>query len=455
MPHRVLLADDDQDSREGLTALLERWGYEVTGVTDGQQALERALEFRPHVIVTDLVMPGMDGLQLLKVLRAELPSSIVILLTGFGTVESAVTAVKDGAYDYLTKPVDVDRLRLLLEKSVEQADVLREVTLLRRQLKTSRGLGPLVGTSKAMQHVYHLIEMAATTAAPVLILGENGTGKELAARTVHELSARRAQPFVAVNCAAIPETLLESELFGHERGAFTGAPARRTGYFELADRGTIFLDEIAEMSPALQAKYLRTLQDGTIRRLGGNAEIQVDVRVVAATNRDPQKAIREGRLREDLYYRLNVFGITMPPLRERIEDVPALVEVFVEEFAQRYGRPVTGADRRVLTLLAEHAWPGNVRELRNWIERAVVAAEGEHIMPDHLPLPVLEAPAPKSETLTVEVGTTCVEAERRLILKTLAAVGWNRTRASAILGLAPKTLYNKLKRHRLEDPAAS
>ena len=448
MPYRVLVAEDDEDSRQGLTSLLKSWGYEVGEAADGPSAFEEAVRFRPTVIVTDLVMPGMDGLALLKALRSELPSSVIILLTGYGTVESAVAAVKEGAYDYLTKPLDVDRLRLVLEKATDQADVLREVTLLRRQLKESRGLGDLVGTSPGMQQVYHVIELAAATTAPVLIVGESGTGKELVARTIHELSERRHEPFVAVNCAAIPDGLLESELFGHEKGAFTGALARRTGLFELADRGTIFLDEVAEMSPSPQAKYLRTLQDGTIRRLGGQAELRVDLRVIAATNQDPVRAIREGRFREDLYYRLNVFNLRVPPLRERLEDIPALVGAFVDEFGERYGRRVTSVDDRVIEHLVRHPWPGNVRELRNWIERAVVACDGERLLPHHLPATSAAAEAvPAEEAIRLRVGTTWEEAERRLILTTLEAVGYNRTRAAQMLGLAPKTLYNKLKRY--------
>jgi DNA-binding NtrC family response regulator len=451
MRHRILVADDEENSREGLASILSGWGYEVAVAAEGQEALKRALDFQPAVTVADLVMPGMDGLVLLKSLRAELPSSPVILLTGHGTIDSAVSAVKEGAYDYLTKPVDLGRMRLVLDKAVEQADVLREVTLLRRQLTQSRGLGPLIGSSPEMQHVYRLIELAAETSAPVLILGESGTGKELAARTVHQLSARRSGPFVAVNCAAIPETLLESELFGYEKGAFTGALGRRAGYFELADSGTAFLDEIAEMTPALQAKYLRTLQDGSVRRLGGQNQIQVDVRVIAATNQDPLRAIKEGKFREDLYYRLNVFNIPIPPLRQRKSDIPLLVDAFVNEFSEKYGRRITGVDDEALARLGQYSWPGNVRELRNWIERAVVSSGGDRIAAEHIaPLPGATAEAPPSDAVTVPVGVTVDEAERQLVMRTLASVGNNRTRAADILGMSAKTLYNKLKRYKSE-----
>ncbi|PWU22951.1 MAG: transcriptional regulator [Candidatus Rokuibacteriota bacterium] len=449
MTHRILVADDEEDSREGLASILTSWGYEVASASDGQDALKRAFDFQPAVTVADLVMPGMDGLVLLKTLRSELPSSTVILLTGHGTIDSAVSAVKEGAYDYLTKPVDLDRMRLVLEKAVEQADVLREVTLLRRQLTQTRGLGPLIGSSPEMQQVYHLIELAAATTAPVLVLGESGTGKELAARTVHQLSSRHSGPFVAVNCAAIPEALLESELFGYEKGAFTGALGRRAGYFELSDKGTIFLDEISEMTPSLQAKYLRTLQDGSVRRLGGHAQIQVDVRIIAATNQDPIRSIKEGRFREDLYYRLNVFSISLPPLRQRKQDIPLLVEAFINEFNDKYGKHVTSVDEAALARLGQYAWPGNVRELRNWIERAVISISGDQLTSDHLP-PIPGAPkegAP-SDAVTLSVGVTVDEAERQLIVKTLASVANNRTRAAEILGMSAKTLYNKLKRYK-------
>jgi DNA-binding NtrC family response regulator len=444
-----LVADDEEDSREGLASILSSWGYQVTTASDGQDALKRALDFQPAVTVADLVMPGMDGLVLLKTLRSELPSSTVILLTGHGTIDSAVSAVKEGAYDYLTKPVDLDRMRLILEKAVEQADVLREVTLLRRQLTQTRGLGPLIGSSPEMQQVYHLIELAGATSAPVLILGESGTGKELAARTIHQLSSRRSGPFVAVNCAAIPETLLESELFGYEKGAFTGALGRRAGYFELADKGTIFLDEISEMAPALQAKYLRALQDGSVRRLGGHTQIQVDLRIIAATNQDPIRAIKEGRFREDLYYRLNVFSISMPPLRHRKPDVPPLVHAFISEFSEKYDKRVTSIDDGALNRLGQYGWPGNVRELRNWIERAVISASGNQITSEHLPpIPGAQKEGPSADAVTLPVGMTVDEAERQLIVKTLASVANNRTRAAELLGMSAKTLYNKLKRYK-------
>jgi len=456
MNKRVLVVDDDESSCLALKELLAAWGFDAAEAFDGRQALEKARALRPALVLTDLVMPKLDGLELLKTLKAELPSSVVILLTGNATVESAVAAMKDGAYDYLAKPIDTRRLEVLVAKALEQADVLREVTLLRRQLRDSRGIGPLLGSCPAMQRVFRLIRLAATTSAPVLILGESGTGKELVARTIHELSERRQEPFVAVNCSAIPETLLESELFGHEKGSFTGALRQRAGYFELADRGSLLLDEIAEMSPSLQAKYLRVLQDGTVRRVGGDADITVDVRVLAATNKDPLDAIKNGSLREDLYYRLNVFTIALPPLRQRQEDIPDLVRSFIAEFSARYHKQVTSIDDIALHALSEYPWPGNVRELRNCIERAVVASEGDRIAPE-MPHERAVSAAPSGagdrfDGVVLPVGTTLEEAERQLILKTLASTQDNRTRAALLLGVSPKTIHNKLKQYRIEAP---
>jgi DNA-binding NtrC family response regulator len=446
---RVLVVDDDPASRRGLTALAGRWGYAVEEAGDGKEALERARVDRPDIVVTDLLMPGFDGLKLLRALHEELSSAVVIIVTGHASVETAVAAMKEGAYDYLTKPVDVARLRVLLEKAVERADAVREVALLRRQLSGATGVGALVGTSAAMREVFSLIDLAAPNGVSVLILGESGTGKELVARTIHERSPRGTEPFVAVNCSAVPEMLLESELFGHERGAFTGAAERRPGYFELAHGGTILLDEIAEMSPALQAKYLRVLQDGVFRRVGGNTEIKVDVRVIAATNKDPVKAIHDGKFREDLFYRLNVFTIAMPPLRQRKDDIPLLVDAFIHEFNAKYGRHVERVDAGALRLLMRYPWPGNVRELRNCLERAVLACPGSAISADALPFGKGRADTESGEGVALTLGTTVDEAERELIVRTLASTGNNKTRAAEILGISLKTLHNKLNRYAL------
>ena len=448
MALKILIVDDEEPARQGLTALLARWGYDVDEAGDGQEALAKAAAGLPSVVLSDLVMPKMDGLELLRALKTDVPFASVILLTGQGSIDTAVTAMREGAYDYLTKPVDVARLRLLIPKAAERGEALREVALLRRKLSQVWGMGRLVGTSAGMQEVYRLIEVAAPTTAPVLISGESGTGKELVARTLHDLSPRSKGPFVAVNCAAIPETLLESEIFGHEKGAFTGALERRPGCFELAHEGTIFLDEIAEMNPGTQAKFLRILQDGTVRRLGGRTEIKVDVRVLAATNKDPVKAIQEGSFREDLYYRLNVVSLVMPPLRDRRDDIPALVQAFMEEFNARYDKHIRALDESVLSGLVAQSWPGNVRELRNTLERAIIVCENDTILPKHIPpSPSLRVadPGDGPDSVSFRVGTSLEDAEKALILKTLAANGNNKTRAADVLGISLKTLHNKLK----------
>jgi DNA-binding NtrC family response regulator len=392
----------------------------------------------------------MGGHDLLRTLKDQLSDITFILLTAQGTIESAVDAIKDGAYDYLSKPVDPQRLRILLNKAVERQETLREVKLLRRQLREQGSFGRIVGNSPGIRSLYRVIEQAAPTAASVLVWGESGTGKELVAQTIHELSPRASFPFVAINCAAIPETLLESEIFGHEKGAFTGAHDRRTGVFELAHRGTLFLDEIAEMVPGTQVKLLRVLQERTFRRLGGRQEQTVDVRVIAATNRDPAEAVRDGRLREDLYYRLNVFTIELPPLRDRRADIPLLVQTFLNEFNTRNNKSVRAVDQEAMYLLERYPWPGNIRELRNVIERATILAEGDFIEAKHLPPPVVTRSEQTLPTVTLSPGTTVDEAERRLIVLTLEHTRNNKTRAAEILGISLKTLHNKLNRMKAE-----
>jgi len=448
MGHRILIADDEDASRKGMKALLSKVGYEVQEAADGQEALEKAAGFRPTVVITDLVMPRLDGLELLTALHKELPFATVIILTGYGTVETAVAAMKQGAYDYLTKPVDIPRLKILIEKALEKGETLREVSLLRRRVQEVWGSGNLVGKSRAMQEVYRLIDLAAPTTAPVLISGESGTGKELVARRLHELSPRSKGPFVAVNCSAIPETLLESEIFGHEKGAFTGALERRAGCFELAHGGTLLLDEIAEMHPPTQAKFLRILQDGTVRRLGGKTELTLDVRVLASTNKDPVKAMKDGIFREDLYYRLNVVSILLPALRERREDIPLLIQAFIEEFNSKYKRQIRSVDEAAQQILLAHQWPGNVRELRNTIERAVITCETDLIAPRHLPPGfATKGRGEDASAVTLPLGITVDDAEKTLILRTLASVGNNKARAAEILGISLKTLHNKLHRY--------
>jgi len=445
---RVLIVEDDPTTRLGLTELVRTWGFATDAAADGEDALRRMTDFRPSIIITDLVMPRMGGLELLRAVRREESDVTVVILTAQGTVETAVEAIKEGAYDYLTKPIEPQRLKILLDKIVERQETLREVKVLRRQLRESGSFGKMIGASPQMRKVYQVIEQAAPTAASVLISGESGTGKELVAQTIHQLSPRAQMPFVPINCAAIPETLLESEIFGHEKGAFTGAVERREGCFELADRGTLFLDEIAEMTPATQVKLLRVLQERRFRRLGGRAEQAVDVRVIAATNANPPEAVKDGRLREDLYYRLNVFAIELPPLRQRKDDLPLLIQSFLTEFNARNGKSVTAVEPSAMRMLEQYNWPGNVRELRNVIERAVILSSGEFIEAKHLPPLVAAAPEAPLPGISLRPGMTVDEAERELILLTLEHTRDNKTRAAEILGISLKTLHNKLNRLR-------
>src|SRR4051812_2657487 len=433
---RVLIVEDDTSARVGLEQLVRSWGFLAESAMDGEEALAKVTSFRPAIVISDLVMPRLDGLGLLRALQTQGADVTTVLLTAQGTVESAVEAMKEGAYDYLTKPVDIERLKILLDKIVERLDTMREVKALRRQLREHGAFGPMIGNSPEMRKIYHVIEQSAPTGASVLITGESGTGKELVAQSIHQLSPRAGFPFVGINCAAIPETLLESEIFGHEKGAFTGAADRRPGCFELADRGTLFFDEIGEMAPATQVKLLRVLQERTFRRLGGRQEQSVDVRVIAATNIDPAEAVQKGRLREDLYYRLNVFALKLPPLRERKEDLPLLVQAFVAEFNARNQKAIAGVDHESLRLLEQYSWPGNVRELRNVIERATILAPGPFIEATHLPPVVNHEPGPEPQAqVALGPGTTVEEAERRLIMMTLQHTRDNKTRAAEILGI--------------------
>jgi DNA-binding NtrC family response regulator len=447
---RVLIVEDDPAARNGLEQLVKSWGFIAESAGDGEEALEKVTTFRPAIVIIDMVMPRMDGLALLRALPQQGADVTTLLLTAQGTVETAVEAMKEGAYDYLTKPVDIQRLKILLDKIVERLETMREVKALRRQLREHGTFGSLIGNSPEMRKIYQIIEQAAPTSASVLITGESGTGKELVAQTIHQLSPRAGFPFIAINCAAIPETLLESEIFGHEKGAFTGAADRRQGCFELADRGTLFLDEIGEMTPATQVKLLRVLQERKFRRLGGRTEQSVDVRVIAATNIDPVDAVAKGKLREDLYYRLNVFAFGLPTLRERKEDLPLLVQAFINEFNARNQKSIAGVDQQAMRMLEHYAWPGNVRELRNVIERATILATGPFIEVKHMP-PVLaeEPPVEQQPQLALSPGTTVEEAERRLIMMTLAHTRDNKTRAAEILGISLKTLHNKLNKLRL------
>lgn len=447
---RVLIVEDDAAARRGLTELVRAWGYEAEAAADGEEGLERITTYRPAAVLADMVMPRMDGLELLRRAKDQLTDLTFVLITAQGSVDTAVSAMKEGAYDYLTKPVDPQRLRTLLGHVADRQNALRDVASLRKELQEHGHFGQMVGNAPALRTVYRIIEQAAPTVASVLVFGESGTGKELVAKTIHQLSGRSKHPFVAINCAAIPESLLENELFGHERGAYTGAVERRPGCFELAHTGTLFLDEIAEISPAIQAKLLRVLQERTVRRLGGQKEQPVDVRLIAATNVDPAKAVQQGKLREDLYYRINVIAICVPPLRDRAEDIPLLVQTFISEFNARNGKAVRAIAPEASRLLQRYAWPGNIRELRNVIERAVILSPGDFIEGEHLPADLSGPPPPSIQSAGLTAGMTVDEAERKLIELTLAHTHDNKTRAAEILGVTVKTLHNKLKRFRRE-----
>jgi DNA-binding NtrC family response regulator len=479
---KVLIVEDELHARTGLTELVASWGYKTEGAADGLEGLEKAIAWSPAIVVTDLKMPRMDGMELLDRL-ADLPQRMaVVMMTAQGSIESAVEAMRKGAYDYVPKPVDPVRLKTILQSASRQhdTDIDTEFEATRKRQRDTGMLGPLVGTSQKMKEIFSLIERVAPSNVSVLVTGESGTGKELVARALHELSSRRSKSFVAVNCAAIPETLIESEIFGHEKGAFTGALERRAGCFELAEEGTLLLDEIGEMPAATQAKLLRVLEDRKLRRLGSKAETPVDVRVVAATNKDPEAAVAAGELRGDLYYRLNVFNIQMPPLHEHAEDISPIAQKMIADMNERHNCSVTGVKDSLLKRLEAYSWPGNVRELRNTIERATILAGSGLLGVEHLPpnfgepgfAPVLTksgrfaAPAADGgtessgvrpseveryledqNTVRVEVGTTVDEAERQLILKTLMSTHNNKTKAAEILGISSKTLQNKLKEY--------
>lgn len=475
---KVLIVEDEVHARTGLTELVASWGYRAECAADGVEGLEKAVEWAPAIVVTDLKMPRMDGMELLHKIGS-LPQRIaVVMLTAQGSIESAVEAMRMGAYDYIPKPVDPVRLKTILHNASQQREADAELEVTRRQLRDTGVLGPLVGNSPQMREVFALIERVAPSNVSVLVTGESGTGKELVARALHDLSARRLKPFVAVNCAAIPETLIESEIFGHEKGAFTGALERRAGCFELAEEGTLLLDEIGEMPAATQAKLLRVLEDRKLRRLGSKVETPVDVRVVAATNKDPEQAVANGELRGDLYYRLNVFNIKMPPLREHLMDVSSIAEKMIDDMNERHKCTVAGLKDSLMQRLESYKWPGNVRELRNTIERAVIMAGSGMLGVEHLPPHFGDpgfAPPPAGgaavtatgkaadaaakasrevqrylddqNTVRVEVGTTVNEAERQLILKTLSSTHNNKTKAAEILGISSKTLQNKLKEY--------
>jgi len=454
---RVLVVDDEQKMARVLEIMLLDMGHEVAVATDGRAALTLAQTDPVDLVVTDLRMPEMDGVQLLSALRElgiEVP---VIIMTAYGTVESAVAAMKQGAYDYILRPFDVEAVELVITRALSLQRVQRENVFLREEME--KGWGEFVGHSPAMEQVYEQIRQVAAGPTSVFISGESGTGKELVARAIHRASPRHEALFVSINCAAIPIDMLESELFGHSKGAFTGAYKDRVGKFELADGGTLFLDEIAEMPPALQAKLLRALQESTIERLGSNRSIAVDLRVIAATNRDVQQAVQKGVLREDLFYRLNVFTIAMPPLRTHPEDIPLLVIHFLDKQSQKLNVARPGVADVVLSRLQEYAWPGNVRELGNVMERALVLSRGADIELRHLPQEIVTASPSQVSTVPLASPTTHVDGlsftqavanfEKALIARTLTETAGNKTKAAHVLAISERTLWYKVKKYRL------
>ena len=451
MKGRVLIIDNDAEHTEALRSQMEGSGYDVRTATSDRSAIELAESFSPTAIITDPSADSFDPFALLRELRTQQPHTPVILTARNSSVEAAMRAIQEeGAYHYFEKPVDLEKFLSVLERAAELAETRRENEILRRQLRDRGAFGELVGHSETMQRVYSLIEQVATSSASVLITGESGTGKELVARTVHNLSPRRNAPFLAINCSAIPDTLMESELFGHEKGAFTGAVSRRHGCFELANSGTLLLDEIGEMPTLLQAKLLRVIEERVVHRLGSRKDLPVDVRILAATNKEPHGAVRDGTLREDLLYRLNVITIHLPPLADRLEDLPLLTQHLITRLAAKHNRPARFISPAALDALRFHSWPGNVRELRNVIERAVVICSGEQIERHHFaPYPFDQRQKRRSEdTVTFPVGTPLKDIEREMIMRTLDKTANNKTRAAELLQISLKTLHNKLNEYR-------
>jgi DNA-binding NtrC family response regulator len=448
---KLLIADDERHIAEGLQMLLGEEGYTVDTAADGNEAWEKAKSGEFGLVLADLKMPGMDGLELFARMREEQVDSEIIIITGKGTVTSAVEAMRNGAYDYLTKPLDLERLKVLIPRALEKYQVKTANRDLQQRLESLTRYGEMLGQSDEMRRIYNMIEAVAPSNASVLIVGESGTGKELVARAMHQKSNRKRGPFIALNCGAFPREILENELFGHEKGAFTGAITEKPGAFELADGGTLFLDEVAEMEPDIQVKFLRALEQRAFRRLGGKKELEVDIRIVAATNKNIEDALREGKLRDDLYHRLAVIPIHLPPLRERGGDVRLLAEEFLQRFSKEQEKDIKGFSEGAREYLELYRWPGNVRELKNAIERAVILARTEEIevsdlQPRHL--------AMTEQEVHIQVGTSLEETERVLTLKTFAFTSGDYVKTAKILGVKEKDLRQKLMTY-LKEPVAA
>lgn len=445
---RILIVDDDENVAILFKKILGKEGYEIDSASSGEEALSSLEAQWFDLVVSDLRMPGLDGLEFLRRAKLLNPTMPCIVLTGYATVDSAVAAMKEGAYDYLTKPINNDEMKLVVKKALEVHRLVREVERLRQSVDSESGFGNILGKSKAMKGLFRLIKQVASSQATILISGESGTGKELVARSIHHHSPRSEKPFVAIDCGALPETLLESELFGHVRGSFTGAISNKKGLFEEAHGGTLLLDEIGGTTLAFQSKLLRVLQENEIRPVGGNKSIRVDVRVIAATNRDLKAAVREGTFREDLYYRLAVIPIVLPPLRERREDIPLLANHFVAKYCRKNGLEPKRLSAKALKLLIDHPWPGNVRELENVIERAVLISPSRDINPGTL-FPEAEGRDESPQALRQTIKTAMEMLERKKIIEATEKAKGIRSEAARILGISRATLYNKLKRYNL------
>jgi DNA-binding NtrC family response regulator len=446
----VLIVEDKSSMAQMLKETLEAEGYKAVVAGNGTGGITMVAEKSPDIVLTDLKLPGADGIEVLKASKEHNPLRPVIVMTAYGSVQTAVEAMKEGAFDFITKPFDTDHLLMLIRRAIENRRLVTENMLLKEEFSSRVGMPEIVGKSRAMVDVAEKVRKVAATRSTVLILGESGTGKELFARAIHQLSDRKDFPYVPINCAAIPGTLLESELFGYEKGAFTGAEARKTGKFELADKGTVFLDEIGEMGMGIQAKLLRALQEGEIERIGGSGVIKIDVRVVAASNRDLERAVSEGSFREDLFYRLNVFPVEVPPLRDRTEDIPPLVEHFIDRCSSEMNTGRKEIFPEALEMLMGYGWKGNVRELQNTIERAIILCEGTAIAPEHISLSPVQGGfplehVPMDGTLNETARGALKIAETERIRKALTNAGGNKTRAAKALKVSYKTLLTKIK----------
>jgi DNA-binding NtrC family response regulator len=446
----VLIVDDEVNIRNALVTVLERKGYQARGVGSAEEALALLEVTGMDLVMTDLRMPGMGGMEFLRQLHAKWPNTEVVVMTAYGSIETAVEAMRCGAYDYLTKPIDRERFSIVVEKALERHILAVENQQLRDRLETRTRFERMVGASEPMQHVYHLVEMVADSGVTVLLTGESGTGKELVARAIHHKSRRVDGPFITVNCGALPDNLFESELFGYEKGAFTGAAATKIGRFELAHGGTLLLDEIGELSLKAQVDFLRVLETKEFRRLGGTKVVTVDTRIIAATNRNLAEAVTQGDFREDLFYRLNVVPIKLPPLRDRGDDIPLLVETFLPEFCAQHQRAPKEVSQEAMRLLCLYAWPGNIRQLRNLLERLVVTVREDMIRPQHLPEEI-QTSREDIRTMVVTLGNSLEEIEREVIRRTLLEVTNHRERAAKLLGISLRTLQYKIKEYKIRE----